>query len=80
MSEYKVNADFLINVSAVVEADNEDDAAEQAVAEILAKNCDFLDPIDDPVVNWVQLEREDEPDRECYWCGQESCDCDMLER
>lgn len=24
-------------------------------------------------------EKEDEkPDRECYYCGQESCDCDML--
>lgn len=78
MSEYKVNANFLINVSAVVEADNEDEAIERGVAEILAKNCDFLDPIDEPEVNWVQLERDDEPDRECYFCGEESCDCDLL--
>lgn len=21
---------------------------------------------------------KEEPDRECYYCGQESCDCDML--
>lgn len=78
MSEYKVNANFLVNVEALVEADSEDEAIAQAVTQILCKNCDFLDPIDEPSINWVQLEREDEPDRECYFCGQESCDCDFL--
>lgn len=78
MNEYKVNADFLINVSAIVEADSEDEAIEQGIRQILAKNCDFLDPIDEPKVNWVELERDDEPDRECHFCGEESCDCDFL--
>ena len=24
------------------------------------------------------IEEDDEPDRRCYFCGEDSCDCDML--
>lgn len=77
MGLYKVNADFTVNVLAEVEADSAADAEEKAKAAILSKDCEFQDPVCDPKINWVEAD-EDEEDRQCFYCGQESCDCDML--
>lgn len=69
MSEYKVNADFLINVSVWVEADNEEEAKEQGRLAILNKECEWQDPIDNPKINWVELENDDsEESLSCYYC------------
>jgi len=76
--EYKVNADFLINVSVLVEADSEEEAISKGKFEILNKNCEWEDPVDDPKINWAEKTEDDEPERQCFYCGQESCDCDML--
>lgn len=56
MPEYKVNADFHINVSTWVEADSEEEALEIGRKQILEKDCEFQDPIDDPKMNWAELE------------------------
>ena len=56
MKEYKVNADFLINVETIVEADSFEEAERKAIFEILNKNCEWLDPCDDPKVNWVEVQ------------------------
>ena len=39
--------------------------------QIIAVLRDWIDGDDED-------EREDEPDRQCFYCGEESCDCDML--
>ena len=54
MPEYKVNADFLINVEVLVEAESEDEANTKAVGEILEKNCEWLDPVKQPEINKVE--------------------------
>lgn len=77
MSEYTVNADFTINVSVRVEADSEDEAKNLALTEIMNKNCDFLDPIEDPKINHAELEHEDET-QICSHCIQDGFDCDIL--
>jgi hypothetical protein len=75
--EYKVNADFLVNVEVIVDAESEEEARYKAKLDILSKNCDFLDPVEDPKIKWVEIE-DDDDDYQCYYCGQDSCDCDML--
>ena len=59
-NEYKVNANFLINVQVIVEADSEEEAKRKAKLDILSKDCDFLDPIEDPKINWVEIEDDDD--------------------
>ena len=54
MKTYIVNADFLINVSVWVEAEDEDEARELGREAILNKDCEWQDPIDDPKINWVE--------------------------
>jgi len=80
MPEYKVNADFLINVSVLVEADSEDEAMTKAKSEILNKECKWEDPIELPKINWAEKTEDDAIDEDfiCNYCGQDSCDCDML--
>ncbi len=57
-NQYKVNADFLINVSVWVEASSEDEARRKGVDAILNKECEWQDPIDTPKINWVQQEED----------------------
>jgi wobble nucleotide-excising tRNase len=73
---YLVNADFKINVEVRVEAEDEEHARREAIGEILSKNCDFLDPQEEPKINWVEAEgNEFEDDEEsCPSCGR-NCDC-----
>lgn len=80
MAEYKVNADFLINVSVWVEAESEEEALEEGKAAILNKECEWEDPLQEPKMNWAEKvdDGDEEEDRQCFYCGQESCDCDML--
>lgn len=63
MAEYKVNADFLINVSVWVEAESEEEARREGRAAILNKECEWQDPIEDPKINWVEREDDDEDER-----------------
>lgn len=76
MATWRVNADFTVNVLAVVEADSEDEARRIAVGEILSKNCEFQDPIDEPTINWVEAEDDEfeQDDDICPMCG-EGCGC-----
>jgi hypothetical protein len=60
MNTYKVNADFHVNVSVYVEAESEEDAKQQARIAILNKDCEFEDPIDDPTINWVEIQDDDD--------------------
>ena len=78
METYKVNADFLINVSVWIDAENEEEARREGKAAILNKECEWQDPVEDPKINWVELDEDDETDRACMYCGQDDCDCDML--
>lgn len=54
MPEYKVNADFLINVEVLVEAESEDEAHTKSVGEILNKDCEWLDPVKDPEIKHIE--------------------------
>lgn len=80
MAEYKVNADFLINVSVFVDASSEEEARRKGKAAILNKECEWQDPISEPKINWVEKEDDGgvDPAHICFYCGQDSCDCDML--
>jgi DNA-dependent RNA polymerase auxiliary subunit epsilon len=79
MKTYKVNANYHVNVITYVEAEDEDQARKLAKTNIFNKELELQDPIEDPKINWVELEDDDsEPDYQCGFCGQESCDCDML--
>lgn len=79
MKTFKVNADFQVNVETLVEADDEEEAKRLAMRNIYNQDIELLDPITEPKINWVELEDDDsEPDRQCQYCGEESCDCDLL--
>ena len=62
MADYKVNADFLINVSVWVEAENEEEARREGMTAILNKECEWQDPVEEPKINWVEKEDDDEDD------------------
>ena len=62
MSEYKVNANFLINVSVWVDADSEEEAEERGRQAILNKECEWQDPVKDPEIKFVELTEEEEED------------------
>lgn len=70
MKTYLVNADFYINVQVEVEAESEDEAKEEAKGLILNKNCEWMDPINEPSINWAELISSDEENDDV--CG---CDC-----
>lgn len=79
MKTFKVNADFYINVQVEVEAESEEEAKAEAKQQILAKNCEWMNPITNPVINWAELIDDDEDtDRLCYYCGTDGCDCDLI--
>jgi hypothetical protein len=71
MKTFKVNADFYINVQVEVEAETEEEAKSEAKQQILAKNCEWMDPITDPVINWAEQIDDDDEDTD-------GCDCDLI--
>lgn len=60
MAEYKVNADFHVNVVTYVEADTEEEAKKEAIQAILNHDCDLLDPLTEPKINWAESEANEE--------------------
>jgi hypothetical protein len=78
VNDYKVNADFNINVEVEVEAENEEEAKEKAVSAIFNKECDWLDPIDEPKINWAECIREYEPEERCICCLEKDCNGECM--
>jgi len=61
--QYKVNADFTLNVNTFVDGDDlngdesEEAIKEQAKHQIFAGNYDPGDPCSDPKINWVEEDK-----------------------
>ena len=73
-NEYRVNAKVVINVELTVCADDKEDAKKAAIQDIYNKNFEMLDIYEEPVINHVDVEYEEEDDP-CPICYQTMCDC-----
>lgn len=74
MANFTVCAELKIIVYAHVEADDEDQARSEAISAILNKDCDFMEPVDEPEINWVEFQCDDCENTDlhdhCDECGE----------
>lgn len=56
MKQYKVSANLIIGATAWVDAESEEDAKTKAIVEFKTENYELGDLIDEPKINWAELD------------------------